>query len=1125
MSSSDCQAELSFVKLAFQNQFVERKDAIQCLQAWAKNRKLSLRELVIDVAGLEDSEISLIDQICQHHSKASRSSAAALDAPTFDFSKPKKGFDESEIESFLALLCQPATDVTAAPVSSQSHHDETTGLEFNVDQISSQSRSSNTTVVKNGEKSTRFQIKDLHAQGGLGEVFIAIDEELDRKVALKQIRPRFADDGFARERFELEATITGGLEHPGIVPVYGFGKHGDGRPFYAMRFIHGNSMKDAIIKLHKTEDRNRAELFSKFEFRNLLEQFNNACHAIAYAHSRGVIHRDIKPSNIMLGNFGETLVVDWGLAKCVGRKDQYADFDASTLMPVSGSQASATVHGSTIGTPPFMSPEQANGDLESMGPRSDIYSLGASLYMILTGSVPYGGQSSREVVEAAKKGQFQIPIKKNPLIPKALNAICCKAMSLSPDDRYATAQELATEIQLWMADQPVSAYQDPWSVKTLRWLRQHRTLAVSSALAVSLVAIAATVGAVLINAEKNETKKALVEVDRQRELTVKALNAETVALQQTQSLLDSLSSDLVSDVLTQSDELTTSDRKFLEKMEDHFLEFASFQPESVEPLVRANGRFKLAEIQRKLDQMDASLKSSELAIDDYETALPTISKSDARRQLAKFRLAKANGFRGLVLKNKKDLTLAAEAYVRSQRLLRELADEYPENAEYTAELANLLVNKANLLSEQSKPTEATTAYLLAEDYYKSLENSDISDSPRFLLVRNQRRANYASLLSRNPEKAAAAADIYRQCKEGFERLVQNENRPEHRNYLANCLNNLGNCLLAAEKSREAVSEFRRSVELQTALVDEFPLRQKFRIELGRAHLGLGKSLGLLEKTGAESNLLQAKNIFSELTLDSSADASNELADTLLSLGKLYGSSNPGMAETMFTQANEIRARILKDAPPTAELLEQILATDINWANFLRKSEKYESAVEVYGPLLKRLDEREVEPDNFTRLALFGLADCYVKLGKSAEALPLWTRLCEIPSDPNWTAFEQQRAICLVQTGKIPEGVNAADALLLEGEATPVMYYDAACCNALAAGYLDENEKAAGVVRNADWYRDRAMNHLEMAADEGFFKDEKMRVHASTDHDLDALRQLDEFETFCRDNNIPINKPK
>jgi serine/threonine protein kinase len=164
----------------------------------------------------------------------------------------------------------------------------------------------------------RFKSLRPFAKGGLGEVFVAIDGELKREVAVKQIQSRFADDPTSRSRFLREAAVTGSLEHPGIIPVYGLGSYPDGRPYYAMRLVRGETFQAAIDRYHASTASGSRTAETAIALRRLLTRFVDVCNAVNYAHARGVVHRDLKPQNIMLGPFGETLVVDWGLAKVIG---------------------------------------------------------------------------------------------------------------------------------------------------------------------------------------------------------------------------------------------------------------------------------------------------------------------------------------------------------------------------------------------------------------------------------------------------------------------------------------------------------------------------------------------------------------------------------------------------------------------------------------------------------------------------------------------------------------------------------------------------------------------------------------------------------------------------------------
>jgi Tfp pilus assembly protein PilF/tRNA A-37 threonylcarbamoyl transferase component Bud32 len=331
---------------------------------------------------------------------------------------------------------------------------------------------------------SRYRPLRLHSRGGLGEVLVAQDQEFRREVALKRIQEEHADDPESRRRFLREAEITGRLEHPGIVPAYGLTQDEAGRPCYAMRLIQGESLREAIRRFHEADRAGRDPGERRLALRELLGRFVDVCQAVAYAHSRGVIHRDLKPHNIMLGKYGETLVVDWGLAKQLGRDDEgQADEEA----PAAAGDPGATKTGAVVGTPAYMSPEQAQGRRDEVGPASDVYSLGATLYQLLTGLAPFQG-GSWVVLAGVQRGELVPPRRRKREVPRALEAVCLRAMALRPGDRYASALALAEEVEHWLADEPVSAYREPWWVRLGRWTRRHKP-AVAAVAAAVLVAL------------------------------------------------------------------------------------------------------------------------------------------------------------------------------------------------------------------------------------------------------------------------------------------------------------------------------------------------------------------------------------------------------------------------------------------------------------------------------------------------------------------------------------------------------------------------------------------------------------------------------------------------------------
>jgi serine/threonine-protein kinase len=286
---------------------------------------------------------------------------------------------------------------------------------------------------------TRYTLREFIARGGMGVVYAAEDEKLSRRVALKVLDTQDAN-GELTSRLTREARILAQLEHPGIVPVHDVGVLPGGRVFYSMKFVEGLRLDRYIVQVESQPQR--------------LRLFLRVCDAVAFAHARGVLHRDLKPTNIMVGSFGEVLVMDWGLAKILGKDSLSGDETLVTCAYRESDSTQCTVitgHGTVMGTPGYMSPEQARGETEQIDRRSDIFSLGALLKFIAIG----GAQT------------------KSSAVPRPLLAICAKATAESPSERYSQVSELAADVSLYLDGLPVSAYTENFFERFRRFYKRH----------------------------------------------------------------------------------------------------------------------------------------------------------------------------------------------------------------------------------------------------------------------------------------------------------------------------------------------------------------------------------------------------------------------------------------------------------------------------------------------------------------------------------------------------------------------------------------------------------------------------------------------------------------------------
>jgi serine/threonine-protein kinase len=709
-----------------------------------------------------------------------------------------------------------------------------------------------------------YRLQGHHDHGGLGVILTARHEELDRTVALKRIRPDRLRDA-ARRRFLREATLTAGLQHPGIVPIYGVGQD-EGGPFYTMPFIRGQTLQEAIDAFHDDEPLRRDPGRRGLRLRGLLQQFVTACNTVAYAHDQRVIHRDLKPSNIMLGPYGETLVMDWGLAKRLG-VDGAADEAEGDLASPGPSPEDLTAAGEVLGTPWYMSPEQARG--EPAGPAGDIYSLGLVLYAILTGRSAYGESSERgpDRLDAVREAAIVPPRRRDARLPGALEAICLKALAGRREDRYATARALADDVTKWLADEPVAAWREPVSTRVRRWVQRYRT-PVTSLAAVLLLSLVGLAGFASVLAGKNQ------ELDRQRR---RAEAREDLAIAAVKRFRDAVAAD---PALKNRPELGALRKGLLEEplaffrtIRDQVQADRDTRPEALGKLAGAS--FELAMTSREIGSMPDAIRglSEPLAIlERLATDHPAVP--EWRRRLA----VSYHNLSSLLL-DTADVAGALKMNQKALAILERLVREHPTVASFRADLASghylrgrlryMSGDSAEWLEEQKRvvelwkradavgpgvveyrrevaagydhlatalkvtghPAEALTSYRQGLEVIERLAHAHPADGP-VQAERAKIHYNFGVLMCELGDNAAALSSV-RRAVEIHERLVREyPTVTEYQSRLALDYGNLGILLYDTDRPAEVLKPFEQALEINERLAREHPSVHAYQSGLG-----------------------------------------------------------------------------------------------------------------------------------------------------------------------------------------------------------------------------------------------------------------------------------------------------
>ncbi len=731
----------------------------------------------------------------------------------------------------------------------------------------------------------------FHARGGLGVVLVARQQELDRRVALKRIRPDRLDHA-ARSRFLREAAITARLQHPGIIPIHGLGEDEDG-PFYTMPFIEGETFQEAIHAFHQDAALRGDPGRRGLALRSMLQRLIAVCNTIAYAHDQGVVHRDLKPSNIMIGTYGETLVMDWGLAKRLASDTSDGEPEGEDLAP-SPSFDDLTAAGAVLGTPQYMSPEQASG--KPSGPPSDLYALGVILYAILTGRSPYRESPPADPLKPVRDAAFVPPEQRDPGVPRALAAICMKAMAAQPEERYRSGRALGDDLTRWLADEPVSAYREGLSARLGRWARRHRARVQAAAAALVATAVLATTAAVVVDQARRGERSALIKVTG-------ALSAERAAKAEAEANL-TLARQAVDDYFTKISENALLKRQDATEVRDlrtlrkELLEVALAYHHRLIALHSSDPalREELAAAYMRVGKINDEIGSHQAALGAYEKArgirreLATLHAGDARLELD---LALSQISVAATLAAASRSNEALEEYSRSELILRRLteADESELNAQ--SELARVYNGKGIVLRELGRPEEALEDLERGRAALQRLadaKSADTEDQSRLATA----QSNIGMLLNELGRSAEAVAALER-SRLSYKRLVDaNPNGSDFQSDLAACDGNIGLVLSGAGRNAEALVALKRAREPLQRLVRIHPSVSGYRRDLATNYINTGNALSASEHPAeALAEFENARTILQPLVDADPTDAENQrnLAATLFNIGDSLRSTN------------------------------------------------------------------------------------------------------------------------------------------------------------------------------------------------------------------------------------------
>jgi serine/threonine protein kinase len=963
-----------------------------------------------------------------------------------------------------------------------------------------------------------FRLLGEVGRGGMGVVYEAQQVSLRRRVALKVLPFAAALDPRQLQRFKNESLAAAQLHHTHIVPVYYVGCE-RGVHFYAMQFVEGHSLAAVIASLREVEarqggkgppaasplsaatvDQSRGQVVAAAAaetapaaaclsttrssrdagwFRTVAGLGAQAAEALDHAHQQGVVHRDVKPGNLLVDGRGHLWVADFGLAQVQ-------------------SESKLTLTGDLVGTLRYMSPEQALAKRVVIDHRSDVYSLGATLYELLTLEPVFAGSDRQELLRQIAFEEPRRPRQRNRAVPAELETIVLKALEKNPAERYATAQELADDLRRYLEDKAILAKRPTLGRQLARWSRRHKgvVLAASLVLLALLGGIAATTWqAVRATGAEDQAKTALVEARQ--------------AGQQTLEALRTLTDEVLERLLAQQTQLTEEDRAFLRKVLEHYEGFAATKGDSQEKrAVRAEGFFRVGLIRSRLGEQRDAQSAYEQALALYQqltAAFPSVP--DYR-----LGLAKSHDELGTLLMGQGNFVEAKAEYCQALALDQQLTADFPLNGTYRVNLAIVHHHRGMLLAG-GQPAEAEAEYRQALALYQQL-TADFPTEPKYRYPLTASHNSLGNLLQKlgKPTEAETehrqALAISKQLAADFPAV------PNYRTAEAGAHSCLGDLLVNLRQFTEAVAEFRQALAINKQLAADFPVVPNYRNGLALSHYRMGQMLrgDPGKRTETEAEFRQAFTLLKQLVTDfpnvphyrvSLAGIHNTWGKQLADLDQRTE------AEAEFRQACALLKGLATDSPNGPSYPYQLGEFYNNLGRLMcehngRPADAlpwYDLAIGVLAPRVER-EPRLVPARLFLCDSHGGRAAALMQLERFADAIRDWDRALELADGMQRAGIRLGRACAVVRVEPM-KAVAEAEAVL-QGNPPSSQFYNAACVYALSSAQVRE-------AALSDQYAARAVALLRQAQEKGYFNAPARVEHMKKDADLESLRGRTDFQ--------------